>query len=174
VGRPLDGVRLAVLGGDGRPCGPGETGEIHAHVGFTPDFAYAGDARRDERDGLVATGDMGFLDADGFLFLRDRRVHMGSVGGHTLYPAETEAVLWAHPDVADCACVIRGGELIALVLPRSGASLTLPGLRDWLGARLEPPRLPARLQLVDGLPRDDSGKLPKRRLVRLLSEGMAD
>jgi long-chain acyl-CoA synthetase len=112
---------------------------------------------------------MGFLDADGFLFLRDRKVHRGDVGGQALYPAEIEAVLWAYPDVADCACLIRDGELIALVLPRSGASLTLAGLRAWLGARLEPPRLPARLHLVAGLPRDDSGKLPKRWL-----EGVAE
>ena len=118
VGRATPGTTLAILDGDGARLPPGAVGEVYTRIAFYPDFTYAGldHLRREiERDGLITSGDMGYLDADGYLFLCDRKRDMVIVGGVNVYPAEIESALAGMPGVRDSAVFgipppgIRGG-----------------------------------------------------------------
>ena len=106
VGRPIGNAIVKVLDEDGRELPPGESGEVFVRLDVFPDFTYAGDEekrRAIERDGLVTCGDVGYVDADGFLYLNDRRSDMVISGGVNIYPAEIEACLLALEGVRDCA-----------------------------------------------------------------------
>lgn len=174
VGRPLPGARVEIVGEDGRPVAAGQTGEVYMALDFYPNFTYHKrdeERRRIERDGLVTGGDIGYLDADGFLFLCDRKRDMIISGGVNIYPNEIEAALLSHPEVVDCAVIgipdtEFGESVLALVVPTQGrgdAGL-LDRLLGHLGASLARYKLPRRIEWRDSLPRDDAGKLLKRRL----------
>ncbi len=97
---------IKILDGDGRELPTGESGEVYMWLDVWPDFTYAGDEekrRAVERDGLVSCGDIGYLDADGYLYLNDRRSDMVISGGVNIYPAEIEACLLSLEGVRDCA-----------------------------------------------------------------------
>lgn len=117
-------------------------------------------------EGWFHTGDVGYLDVDGFLFVADRIKDMVITGGENVYPAEVEGVLYSHPDVADVAVIglpdERWGEAVtAVVVPRPGTVPTLEGLRSFAGESLARYKLPSRLELVDVLPRNPAGKVLK-------------
>ena len=97
---------MKVLDDDGNPCPPGEVGEIYMRPspGSAPTYRYVG-ATAKSRDGWDSLGDLGYFDADGFLYISDRRVDMFTVGGRNVYPAEIEAALAEHPDVLSCLVV---------------------------------------------------------------------
>src|SRR3546814_618196 len=110
VGRPIEGVRLSIRGAAGKPCGAGEAGEICIDETFQPNFTYHKDAEKRralEVDGVLGTGDVGYFDADGFLYICDRLSDMVISGGVNIYPAEIEAALITLPGVADCAVIDR-------------------------------------------------------------------
>jgi O-succinylbenzoic acid--CoA ligase len=172
AGRPLPGIDVEVRGEDGRALGPGVEGTI-AVRGPVVMAGYVDD-RREGRDSLaegwLVTGDTGAWDGEGRLLVLDRRVDRIVAGGETIAPAEVEAVLRAHPAVAD-ACVVGlptpswGHEIAVAVVLREGASVTLEELRAFGGAKLSRIKLPRRLRIVEALPRTASGKL-LRRAVR--------
>ncbi|MDR5653650.1 AMP-binding protein [Ruixingdingia sedimenti] len=172
VGRPLEGTRYAIVGPEGQDLPPGEVGEIYARNAAYGDFTYVGrddDRRACERDGLITIGDVGYVNADGYLFLCDRKRDMVISGGVNIYPAETESVLLTHPEVQDCAVFgipddEMGETLIAAVQPRPGASPDAEALRDFLRARLTGYKVPKRIEFHASLPREDSGKIFKRKL----------
>jgi fatty-acyl-CoA synthase len=117
-------------------------------------------------EGWFHTGDVGYVDSDGFLFVADRIKDMVITGGENVYPAEVESVLYTHPDVADVAVIglpdERWGESVtAVVVLKAGSSLTLEELRAFAGERLARYKLPSRLELVDVLPRNPAGKVLK-------------
>ena len=97
---------MKVLDDDGNECPPGVVGEIYMRPapGSAPTYRYIG-ATAKSRDGWDSLGDLGYFDADGFLYLNDRRVDMFTVGGRNVYPAEIESALSAHPDVLSCLVV---------------------------------------------------------------------
>ena len=97
---------MKVLDDDGNECAPGVSGEIYMRPapGSAPTYRYIG-ATAKSRDGWDSLGDLGYFDADGFLYLTDRRVDMFTVGGRNVYPAEIESALSAHPDVLSCLVV---------------------------------------------------------------------
>jgi fatty-acyl-CoA synthase len=112
------------------------------------------------------TGDVGYLDADGFLYVADRIKDMVITGGENVYPAEVESILYAHPDVADVAVIglpdERWGEAVtAVVVLKPDVSLTLEELREYAGQRLARYKLPSRLEIIDVLPRNPAGKVLK-------------
>lgn len=172
VGRAVEGARIAIHRDDGSLAGPGEPGEIFMRIPYVPDFTYVGrdDLRAEiERDGLITCGDVGYLDADGYLFVCDRKRDMAIVGGVNVYPAEIEAVLTALPGVRDCAVFgvphpEYGEELMALVQPLDGASLDLDAIRAGLARHLADYKVPRRIEVRSELPREESGKIVKRRL----------
>ena len=124
-------------------------------------------------DGELRTGDVGLVDSDGYLHIRDRLSLLIIRGGANVYPAEVERVLAAFPGIAAGAVFgvpdERLGERVAaLVEPRPGATVDLDELREFLGANLARYKVPDRLAVVDTLPRNAMGKVVRTGLVELL------
>ncbi|HSD44628.1 MAG TPA: AMP-binding protein [Burkholderiales bacterium] len=172
AGRPVGAGRVKILDDDGRELPPGEVGLIYARQPAYPDFTYTNNpAARGaiERDGLWSVGDMGYLDADGYLYVADRKSDMVISGGVNIYPAEIESVLLTLPGVADCAVfgipdAEFGEALAAAVQPRPGAHLTADDIRTKLRERIAGYKVPRVVTFHDALPREDSGKIFKRLL----------
>jgi fatty-acyl-CoA synthase len=117
-------------------------------------------------EGWFHTGDVGYVDSEGFLFVADRIKDMVITGGENVYPAEVESVLYTHPAIADVAVIglpdERWGESVtAVAVLREGASLTLEELRDFASDSLARYKLPSRLETVEVLPRNPAGKVLK-------------
>jgi long-chain acyl-CoA synthetase len=171
VGVPTPGTRIAFYGEDGRPVAPGETGEVYMRVPAYADFTYLNNQAKRleaERDGLISCGDIGYLKG-GRLYLCDRRSDMVLSAGVNIYPAEIEMVLLQCPDVRDCAVFgipdeEFGESLAAAVELTPGATLTAEQVRNFLAARLAKYKVPRRVDFHASLPREDSGKIFKRRL----------
>jgi long-chain acyl-CoA synthetase len=172
AGLPLPGVTLKILGDEGRELPPGTPGLIYIHQPALPDFSYVGndEARaRMEVRGLKTMGDIGYLDDEGFLFIVDRQADLVISGGVNIYPVEIEHVLQGMPGVADCAVFgipddEFGEALAAAVQPARGAGLTPEAVRRWLHERIAGYKVPRVVTLHDELPREDTGKIFKRRL----------
>jgi long-chain acyl-CoA synthetase len=173
VGRPVRGGEVRIYDDAGHRLGVGEVGEVYTRLEFLPEFTYhrLPDKRAEiEREGFITSGDVGWLDEDGYLFLCDRKRDMVISGGVNIYPAEIEAVLIGCPGVKDCAVFgIPDGEfgeaLMAIVEPQPG--LPEPSIAEvcaHLARHLADYKVPKRIELRSGLPREDSGKIFKRRL----------
>ena len=170
---PVTGERLA----------DGETGEIVVSgPSVTPGYWRNPGATEEAftSDGFFRTGDMGSMDADGFLFIRDRIKDMIVTGGENVYPAEVESVLSTHPAVAEIAVVgipsTQWGETpIAFVVPRGGLDAA-PDPADIIGygrERMAHFKCPREIRFVEVLPRNPSGKILKRELRAPFWEGHA-
>jgi long-chain acyl-CoA synthetase len=170
---------VKVLDRAGRELPPGEIGLIYARNHAYPDFTYAhndGARRAIDRNGLCTLGDMGYLDADGYLYVCDRDSVMVISGGVNIYPAEIEAALVTMPGVADCAVfgipdAEFGESLAAAVQPQPGARLEAAAVQAWLRERLAGYKVPRIVEFMESLPREDSGKIFKRRLKQPWWEG---
>jgi long-chain acyl-CoA synthetase len=172
VGKALPGSTIRILDDDGKELPAGEVGEVFMRSDASAEFTYhRREAERQdiERDGLITLGDLGYLDQDGFLFLCDRKRDMVISGGVNIYPAEIETVLIGVDGVGDCAVFgipdeEFGESLIAIIEPRAGATLTAEQVRGALEGRLARYKIPKRIEFSEGLPREDSGKIFKRKL----------
>jgi long-chain acyl-CoA synthetase len=172
VGRALERAVIEIVDEQGRKVPTGESGEVYMWLDAWPDFTYAGDEekrRAVERNGLVTCGDIGYLDADGYLYLNDRRSDMVISGGVNIYPAEIEACLQSLPGVRDCAVFgipddEFGEALAAHVELDAGARLDAEDVRAHVRANLAAYKTPRVVEFSDSLPREDSGKIFKRRL----------
>ncbi|MCP5365927.1 MAG: AMP-binding protein [Hyphomicrobiales bacterium] len=172
VGRRCPEVILKALDEDGNEQPPGVPGELYGIVPFAPDFVYNNrpEARAEiDRDGLVTCGDVGYFDDDGYLFLCDRKRDMVISGGVNIYPAEIEAVLVGMPEVADCAVFgipdpEFGEKVMAVVQPQGDAEPDPAAIKAYLRQRLAGYKVPRVIETRASLPRDDSGKIYKRRL----------
>jgi long-chain acyl-CoA synthetase len=172
VGRAIEGGIVRIFDAEGRGLGPGDIGEVYVRQTALPDFTYHGHAQaRAEvgRDGLVTVGDVGYLDEDGYLFLCDRKRDMVISGGVNIYPAEIEAVLIGMPGVRDCAVFgipdhEYGEQLCACIELEPGHTVAANDVRAFLKGRLANYKVPKVCDFVDRLPREDSGKIFKRRL----------
>ena len=163
VGRVTRG-RMRVCDDDGRVCPPGVVGEVWMRPDDAPTYHYLGATAR-VADGWESLGDMGSFDDEGYLYLADRRADMIVVGGANVYPAEVEAALVAHPEVADAVVVgvpdeDLGRVVHAVVQPEPGAGPGLAGrLPGELTDRLARHKIPRTVELVDHPLRDDAGKV---------------
>jgi long-chain acyl-CoA synthetase len=172
VGRPLGEGVVKILDDAGRALPPGEIGLIYCRQPAYPDFTYTNNAQARaalERDGLWSVGDMGYLDAGGYLYVADRKSDMVISGGVNIYPAEIEAALIAMPGVADCAVfgipdAEFGEALAAAVEPRPGETLSAGEVQDFLRARIANYKVPRVVSFHEALPREESGKIFKRKL----------
>ena len=163
---------MRIVDEQGRDVKPGEIGEIYLRGPLYTDFTYNNDdAKRREiaLGDLVTVGDVGYQDADGYLFLCDRKRDMIISGGVNIYPAEIESVLIQMPGVRDCAVFgipdeEFGEQICAHVEPLPGAAI------DASARALVPRPAPGALQGAEGgrarasLPREDFGKIFKRKL----------
>ena len=173
VGKPLEGAQVKVIDEDGRILGVGETGEVVAgSTTGNADFTYHRDEakrRAADRDGLFAPGDIGYFDEQGYLYLCDRKIDMIISGGVNIYPAQIEAVLYKLPAVADCAVFgvpdDEFGEAVhAVIEVRPGRTATEDEVKAFLRERIAGYSIPKRVEFRDELPREDSGKIFKRKL----------
>ena len=172
VGRPIRNASVKILDAGGNELPPGESGEVFMWLDVWPNFTYENDPekrRSIERDGLVSCGDIGYLDRDGFLHLNDRRSDMVISGGVNIYPAEIEACLISLPGVRDCAVFgipddEFGEAIAAYVEPLDGHALSAEDVRGHVRATLASYKTPRIVELTRDLPREDSGKIFKRRL----------
>ncbi len=172
VGRPLLHTRVRVVDDQGHPLPPGEVGKILVS-GPTVFSGYDGDpqaTRAALQGGWLHTGDLGYLDAEGDLWVVNRRSDLIVTGGENVYPAEVEAVLRQHPAVAE-ACVVGlddaewGQRVAAAVVLKPHADVTPQMLEDFCRQRLAGYKVPRRIRILPDLPRTASGKV-QRPLVR--------
>jgi len=172
AGRPVGKASLRILDESGREVPRGEVGLIYARQPAYPDFTYNNnpDARREiERDGLLSLGDMGFVDEDGYLYVCDRASDMVICGGVNIYPAEIEAALILMPGVRDCAVFgipdeEFGEALAAAVQIETGSFVQAEDVKRYLHERIANYKVPRVITFHEELPREESGKIFKRRL----------
>ena len=175
VGRALPGVEIKIVGPDGAALPPAEVGEIWVRApqvsGTYLEYVAAIDA-----DGWLATGDEGWVAADGYLFCVGRGLSMIISGGENIAAAEVEDVLVGHPRVAEAAVVglpdDEWGEVVAaMVSPDpAGPPIEAEELRGWVRERLGSLKTPQVIAFRDVLPRTDTGKILHREVRRLLQE----
>ncbi len=170
AGKPLLPTQIRIAGPDG-DAAAGTVGEILVQgPTVTPGYWNRPAATATAlRDGWLHTGDLGYRDAEGYLYVVDRRDDLIISGGENVYPAEVEAVLSAHPAVAEAGVVgapdARWGQVVhAAVVLRPGQRVTAEALRAWCRARLAGYKVPAALVFMDELPRNATGKLLRRAL----------
>lgn len=179
VGREVEGTIVRIVDNDGAELPKGEVGEIVSLNPNVPDFTYHGDdtkRRASEVSGLIAPGDVGYLDVDGFLFICDRAKDMIISGGVNIYPAEIESELHKAPGVADCAVFgipdeEFGESICAAIQLQPGLAADEGAIRDYMREQLASFKLPRRYVFLDELPREDSGKVFKRKLREPFWEG---
>jgi len=173
VGRPFLDADIMVVDELYNPVRTGTDGVIYGK-NFTgwPDFTYIDDVdKRHEMEinGYLTLGDIGHLDEDGYLYLSDRINDMVVSGGVNIYPAEIEACISSLPGVGDVAVFgipdeDMGEALACYVEPAAGALLSTNGIREHVAAHLADYKVPRKVVIVDELPREDTGKLFKRKL----------
>ena len=179
VGRVMPGIDVRVIDAEGNDVLPGTVGEVIGRARVTGDFTYQNAPEKRaamEKQGLITPGDIGYFDADGYLYLCDRKNDMIISGGANIYPAEIEAELHKQPGVADCAVFgipddEFGESVMAVVQPMPGIELDAARLRAELRRTLAGFKLPRRIEFADDLPREDSGKIFKRKLRAPFWEG---
>ncbi len=171
TGRAYFHTDVRVIDVDGVDCAPDEAGEVlirgpHNMIGYwkRPDATAAA-----LRDGWLHTGDIGTMDAEGFVTIRDRMKDMLISGGENIYPAEVESMLLGHPQIADAAVIglvsPKWGEVpLAVVMVKKGQSLGEAELLAWCKGRLAAFKLPKAAVMVTEIPRNPSGKILKRVL----------
>lgn len=181
AGKPLPGSEVVVVDWEGRHLAPGEVGELMIRspqnmAGYwkQPDET----ARTIDADGWLRTGDAGYLDADGYVYIHDRVKDMIISGGENVYPAEVESAIYGHPQVADVAVIgvpdEKWGEAVkAIVVPRPGVEPDRDAIVAWARQRLAGFKIPKTIEFVDALPRNPSGKLLRRKLREPYWEGLS-
>jgi long-chain acyl-CoA synthetase len=127
-------------------------------------------------DGWLATGDLGRLDADGYLFLEGRSKELIVRGGYNVHPREVEEALHAHPDVVEAVVVgvpdaRLGEEVAAAVVVRPGGGATPDALADWARARVAAYKVPRLILVADALPHGPTGKVLRSEVAQLLAGG---
>ena len=170
VGRAIDGVEVVVLDEAGSPCSPGTVGEVAVRGARVT----RGGGDDVDSGGWRRTRDLGYLDEDGYLFLVGRSNDLIIRAGENVAPAEVEAVLASHPQVADVAVAgvadeDLGERIGAVVVPRPGARLDPAEVVEFARSRLAAFKKPEVIAVVDELPRSALGKV-RRPLVRELLE----
>jgi acyl-CoA synthetase (AMP-forming)/AMP-acid ligase II len=172
AGKALPGVELAILGPDGNKLPPGEVGEIATRSGSNmvgywnlPEAT----AKTLASDGWLRTGDAGYMDEDGYLYIHDRIKDMIISGGENIYPAEVESAISDHPDVAEVAVVgvpdEKWGEAVkAIVVMKPGKKATSSEIINFTRERIAGFKTPKSVDFIEALPRNASGKILRRHL----------
>jgi long-chain acyl-CoA synthetase len=171
IGLPVRGQQMKIVAPDGIPVDDGELGEIvvkgpNVMAGYlrNPDAT-----AKTVRDGWLHTGDVGYVDSDGYFFIVDRAKDMIIRGGENIYPREIEEVLYTHAGVLECAVIgvpddVRGEEVLAVVAPKPGAELDPDQLRAHAAERLAAFKVPRRFEIRPALPKNATGKINKQPL----------
>ena len=176
VGKAIHGVDIKIFDDDGNECPAGEIGDVYFRsTRGGPKTEYFKDPEKTKsiwRDDYLTLGDMGYLDDDGFLFLRDRKKDMIISGGVNIFPAESESALLLHPGVGDVAVIgipdsEWGEQVKAVVEPAPGVEPSeqlAEELIEFCRERLAHYKCPRTVDFRDSLPRAENGKLYKRQI----------
>jgi len=168
IGLPVRGQQMKVIAPDGSTVEDGELGEIavkgpNVMAGYlhNPEATAA-----TIRDGWLHTGDVGYVDPDGYLFIVDRAKDMIIRGGENIYPREIEEVLYTHAGVLECAVIgipdkVRGEEVLAVVAPKPDTQLDPDQLKAWAAQHLAGFKVPRRIEIRPELPKTPTGKISK-------------
>ncbi len=172
AGKALPGVELKIVDGDGSEMPVGEVGELITRssnnmAGYwnLPEAS----AKTITPDGWVYTGDAGYLDADGYLFIHDRVKDMIITGGENVYPAEVESAIYGHPAVQEVAVIgvpdEKWGEAVkAVCVPRAGVTIDEADVIAWARTKIAGFKVPKSVDVIDALPRNPSGKILRKDL----------
>jgi acyl-CoA synthetase (AMP-forming)/AMP-acid ligase II len=172
AGKALPGVELAILDPGGNQLPAGEVGEIatrssHNMAGYwnLPEAT----AKTLDQDGWLRTGDAGYMDKDGYLYIQDRIKDMIISGGENIYPAEVESAICDHPDVAEAAVVgvpdDKWGEAVkAIVVMKPGREASASDIINFTRGRIAGFKTPKSVEFIAALPRNASGKILRRHL----------
>jgi acyl-CoA synthetase (AMP-forming)/AMP-acid ligase II len=172
AGKALPGVELAILDASGKRLPPGEVGEIATRSGSNMAGYWnlpEATARTLDSDGWLRTGDAGYMDKDGYLYIHDRIKDMIISGGENIYPAEVESAICDHPDVAEVAVIgvpdEQWGEAVkAIVVMKPGKTATAFDIIGFIRQRIAAFKTPKTVDFIDALPRNASGKILRRHL----------
>ncbi len=177
IGRPMPGVRIKIVDDQGREAPPEQRGEI---VLRTPGMMQGYWKRPEETaavlaDGWLSTGDVGYVDPDGYYFITDRKKDIIIKGGENISPREIEEVVVMHPAVCEAAVVgvpdgTYGEQIRAFVVAKPGMQVTPRELDDYCRARLGSFKTPKYFTLVEAIPRNLVGKVLRRELRRMAEE----
>jgi acyl-CoA synthetase (AMP-forming)/AMP-acid ligase II len=173
VGKPVGPMKIRIVRDDGTECEPREVGELLTRMeGAQREYYNDPDATANTwtADGWLRSGDLAYLDEDGFLYIAGRKKDMIIRGGHNVYPTDIEAVLLEHPQVQEAAVVgvphrVLGEDIAAYVVLRDDADATADALLAFCADRLADYKRPRQLHFVDALPRNATGKVMKHQLV---------
>ncbi len=176
VGRPLLGTDICIVDDNDEVLGPNVSGEICsrgriAMPGYWRREEANNDARFVDKDGLtwLRSGDVGYVDDEGFLYIVDRKKDMILSGGQNVYPQDIEAALVQHPGLFDVAVIGLASEKwgetpVALVVPRPDHAVDPKAVKEWINQRVGKQQRVADVILIDTLPRNPNGKILKREL----------
>jgi long-chain acyl-CoA synthetase len=167
VGKPSRATEVRIVEPDERGVGEVQFRgpSIVRHTWTEPESP----AAATDGEGWLATGDLGYLDEDGDLFLVDRKKEMIIRGGYNVYPREVEDVLYAHPEVVEVAVVgvpheLLGEDVAAFVVLRPGAAVSPEELQGWAKERVAAYKYPRHVVFLDDLPKGATGKILKRSI----------
>lgn len=177
LGIALPGVKVEILGGDGNPVGPNQHGEVVASGPNIMKGYVSGDERalgKIDAQGRLRTGDLGYLDDEGHLFLAGRSSEMIKSAGERIFPQEIESVVARHPRVRDVAVIglpdpLLGERIVAYVTLHDGPPIELAEFRQHCLKELPFVRVPKSFEVVGELPRTDSGKISRAALKKEVS-----
>ena len=170
VGRGFRDTEIRIADDHGNPVGPGEFGEIYLRAPMTGGYRYIGGAAPlpTTADGFTSAGDLGHLDAEGYLYIADRRTDMIVSGGANVFPAEVESALIDHPGIADVVVIgltdERWGRRVHAVV-EAGAPLTEAEVIAFAKGRLAGYKVPKTVEFVDAIPRSAATKVNRSALA---------
>ena len=172
VGKPVDGIEVAVFSKDGRRLAPTETGELFVKSEILFE-GYTSGERKEERDGYMSIGDLGRLDPDGYLFVESRSDDMVIIGGENVYPIEIEQVIESIDGVDEVTVLgIKDEEYGEVLAAFIVGSADPAHVMETCTRELASYKVPKRVEVLEELPRNATGKVVKRRLIEQL-EGAA-
>ena len=176
VGPVVKGVRIKIVDDDGNEVPQGQVGRIF--VGNTFPFeGYTGGGGKQVIDGLMSSGDVGYFDADGLLYVSGRDDEMIICGGENVFPAEIEDLLSGHPEIVEATALgvddkEWGSRLRAFVVKAEGAEIDEDAVKAYVRDNLARYKVPREVVFIDELPRNPTGKILKR-VLRDIGEGVA-
>ena len=171
AGRPDIGVQVRIVDDHGRDLATGEIGEIivHSRQIMAEYWRKPGDTQAAIVDGWLHTGDLGYFDRDGYIFIVDRKKDMIISGGENVYPREVEDILYRHPAVLEAAVIgvpdpYWVERVVAVVVPRGDARPDAGGIMDFCRKNMAAFKAPKSVEFVESLPKNATGKILKREL----------